>query len=333
MKKLLFALLSLAVLTACSTMVPVEVMKPAQINMGNMKTIAILNFGYPELGWGDPTVDVLIRNMIGRYLGRSFNRNSVQEQAARYATDRLISLLADTNYFTIMDPSNVEGAIIRANKLTLSPTELGAVLGADAILAGSISYLNTNVDTDRYQTKDSRGNVKFVTTYKKTAEMRVTYRILDAKTGRVVAVRQLQGDTMDNASEYDQLPEDRAMYQRIADDILADVPHQLVPYKVTEYRALMADETKDEEMKKLDELTKKKFYKDALDGYLAIWKNKQNPAAGYNAAIMREITGDVDGAIALMSEVADATKNEKALKEVERLKKTKAESEAAASQM
>jgi hypothetical protein len=94
----------------------------------------------------------------------------------------------------------------------------------------------------------------------------------------------------------------------------------------------MADDTKDEEMKKLDELTKKKFYADARDGYLTIWKNKQNVAAGYNAAIMMEITGDIDGAIALMTEVANTAKNEKALKEIDRLKKTQKEAAAAASQ-
>jgi len=333
MKKLVFTPLLLMLLLGCSTMVPVDVMKPAEVNMGNMKTIAILNFGYPALGYGDATVELIIRDTIGRYLGVSSVRNSEQESVAKYATDRFISLLIDTNYFTILDPTNIEGAIITANKISLSPVELGQVLGADALLTGSITYLNTNVDTQRNANKDKKtGKVTYTTTYTKKAELQLSYRILNAQTGQLVATKQFGGETSSSASEYGDLPDNRKMYQSILDSILRPVPRQLVPYKVTEYRALMTDETKDPEMQKLDELTKKKFYQDALNGYLAVWKNKQNVAAGYNAAIMREITGDIDGAIALMTEVANTTKNEKALKEIDRLKNSKQEAEAAAAQ-
>jgi hypothetical protein len=308
------------------------VMKPAEVNMGTMKTIAILNFGYPDLGYGDATVDLIIRNTIGRYLGYAYTRNSDQEQVAKYATDKFISLLIGTNYFTIMDPTNVQGAILRANKITLSPTELGEVLGADALITGSITNMRSSVDSKTTSSKDKKGLVTYTTTYTRSAELAVSYRILDARTGQVVAIKQMKGNTSRDVSEYNQLPSAQSLYQAILDDIMRGIPRQLVPYKVTEYRALLADETKDEDMKKLDELTKKRFYKDAMDGYLVIWKNKKNVAAGYNAAIMMEITGDIDGAIALMTEVANTAKNEKALNEIARLKKTKADAQAAADQ-
>lgn len=313
-------------------MVPVEVMKPAEVNMGTMKTIAILNFGYPDLGYGDATAEVVIRNTVGRYLGSRRSRNSAQEQLAKYATDKFISLLVKTDYFTVMDPSNVTGAIMKADRLNLSPVELGEVLGTDALITGSITYLNANIDSKSYQKKDSKGRLIFVTTYTKKAEVTLSYRVVNSQTGQVVAVKQLKGDAAREESDPDDLPGDLGMYESILDRILSAVPRQLVPYKVTEYRALLADETKDEEMKRLDELTRKKFYADALAGYLEIWKNKRNAAAGYNAAIMLEITGDIDGAIALMIEVAGTAKNERALKEIERLNRTKAEAEAAAEQ-
>ena len=132
MKKLLAALSVFSLSFACTTMVPVAVIKTAEIDMGGVKSIAILNFGYPDPGYRDATGDVVVRNTVGRYLGSRRSRNTEQEQLAKYATDKFISLLFNTNYFTVMDPSNVTAANMKANRLNLSPVELGEVLGTDA---------------------------------------------------------------------------------------------------------------------------------------------------------------------------------------------------------
>jgi hypothetical protein len=243
--------------------------------------------------------------------------------------------LVGTNYFTILDPSNVEGAIRKANKISLSPTELGEILGADALITGSIGYMNTKIIEERTPIKDPKGVINsYSASYTKKASIQVNYRILNAKTGELVATKQFSGDkTSDKAIDYSKLPDNMQMYQELLDSLLYGLPKQLVPYKVTESRQLMADETKNPEMERMNDLVVKKFYKDALDGYLKIWRAETNVAAGYNAAIMLEITGDMDGAIALMTQVADKTKNERALREIERLNKTKRESEAASKQL
>lgn len=332
--RILMCLIAFSLIFACSTSVPVEVMKPSEVNMGSMKNIAILYFGYPALGYGDATVEVIIRNTIGRYLGYAYTRNSEQESVAKYATDKFISLLIKTDYFTILDPSNVQSAIIGANKLNLSPTELAGIIGADALITGSISYMNTDIVDREIELKDKDGNfIGYGVEYTKTAEIQVTYRVLEGATGRLVATKSFDGKRSATETEYRRLPESVSMYQQILNEILQPLPRQLVPYKVTEYRGLMNDETKDPRMEEINELVKKKFYEDARDAYLDIWAETENVAAGYNAAIMFEITGDIDRAIGLMSEVAKKTKNERALAEVKRLQRTKAESEAAADQL
>jgi len=161
----------------------------------------------------------------------------------------------------------------------------------------------------------------------------LSYRIINAHTGRVVAEKRLEGDETREATNPDNLPDARSMYESILDRIMSAIPRRLVPSKVTEFRALMADRTNDGEMKRLDRLAREKNYSAALSGYLAVWKNKRNEAAGYNAAILLETAGDVDGALALMSEVADATRSDRALEEIERLRRMKAEKETAAARL
>lgn len=332
--KALIVLLLLAAVLGCATSVPLQVMKPSEINMGNMKKIAVLYFGYPDLGYGESSIEVIIRNTIGRYLGYAYNRNADQEAAAMYATDKFISLLMRTDYFSIIDPMVVQNAIIRANKINLTPAELGEILETDAMITGSISFMRAEVLEEEIPIKDEFGAIiDYRMQYTKTASLQVTYRILNAKTGQLVAIKSFEGETEAIEAEFYRLPRDEEMYREILDRILEPLPRQLVPYEVTEYRHLMNDETKDPEMERLNKLVVKKFYGEALEGYLTVWERTGNVAAGFNAAIMFEITGDIDAAIGLMTEVAQRTEREEALRELKRLQKTKAESEAASRQM
>ena len=82
-----------------------------------------------------------------------------------------------------------------------------------------------------------------------------------------------------------------------------------------------------------DKLVKDANYKQAIDLYYDIWYDTENVAAGYNAAILFEVHGQIDKAIALMKEVARKTGNPKAVQEVARLERVKLEYAKAASQI
>jgi hypothetical protein len=329
-----FLILVAAVVFGCATQVPVEILKPSEVNMASMKKIAIFNFGYPSLGYSDVTAETLIRDAIGRYMGYSYHRDTLQESVAKHATDTFVSLLMDTEYFTLIDGSSIQSAIVKANKLSLTPAELGELLGVDALISGYITLMDSDVTDRVVQDKDKTGKViKSTVWYDKLVTLELNYKITNTKTGALVAAKKFSGEAKDSKTDYYELADDQQLYNQVINNILHNVPKQLVPYKVVEYRPLMADETKDPNMEKINELVNKKFYDDAYSEYLGIWKSNKNPAAGYNAAIMLEITGDIDGAIALMTEVANKSKNEKALREISRLKKTKADSEAANDQM
>jgi hypothetical protein len=86
-------------------------------------------------------------------------------------------------------------------------------------------------------------------------------------------------------------------------------------------------------MKDADALVKDGAYGRALDAYLKIWARSFNPAAGVNAAIMYEVTGQLDDAVDFLEKtVLKKIPNEKATKELERLKRAQVDAERLAEQ-
>ena len=95
----------------------------------------------------------------------------------------------------------------------------------------------------------------------------------------------------------------------------------------------MKDKTKDQRMKEADNMVKGGIYEKALDLFLEIWYDNQNPAAGVNAAIMHEVLGDVDAALELVEEVLDVSADKKVIYEYKRLQKVKEDLEELEKQM
>jgi hypothetical protein len=87
----------------------------------------------------------------------------------------------------------------------------------------------------------------------------------------------------------------------------------------------MKDKMKDPRMEQADELVKGKLYDAALEIFLDVWQDTGNVAAGFNAAILYEITGDLERAIAQMKELVRLTGEQKAMREYNRLLETQRE--------
>lgn len=84
---------------------------------------------------------------------------------------------------------------------------------------------------------------------------------------------------------------------------------------------------KNPQMKAADRYVKGGIYDSALDIYLDVWKSSKNVAAGYNAAILYEVTGDLDAGITLMKQVVDAHPERRIMKEYNRMLNAKQEQE------
>jgi tetratricopeptide (TPR) repeat protein len=113
------------------------------------------------------------------------------------------------------------------------------------------------------------------------------------------------------------------MYETIVDSFMPGIARQLAPYKVRETRRLMKD--KGSVMKQAARLAKSGVYEEALAIYLEVWSEDRNPAAGYNGAIVYEVTGNLDAAIALMKETVGVTDKRGVAREYQRLLRVREE--------
>jgi hypothetical protein len=120
--------------------------------------------------------------------------------------------------------------------------------------------------------------------------------------------------------------------QRIINWELRYLNRDVAPWSIEEKRALMDETSKNKElkqrMKDAQALVKEGSYKSAFNAYVRIYEDTESLAAGYNAAIMTEILGDLPGAIERMWLLEEVTGNPKATAELARMRQTLAEGQA-----
>jgi hypothetical protein len=336
MRRTMFGLVTLAFLAAllgCSTSIPVTVTKPAEINMAANRVVAVLDFRYPV----DTTISGkdLLQWAINKLTGLQIPTEvGVEEKLAEYTTSRVIRTLLNTGYFQLVSPQEIAQRMQGDLGASTTAMDIGQAVKAQAIVDGELYLLEVNdeqwtdertvtdADTGEEQTVDVR-------MIKRTARVGMTYQVVNTATGNVVASRSFQSQNSEDrelANRWD-LPEVEDMYQEIVDSFMPQMAKQLAPYQVLEHRTLMRDKSKDPRLEQADDLVKGRIYDSALEIFLQVWRENGNVAAGYNAAILYEVTGQVDMAIDQMRSVVDRTADKKAMREYNRLLTVKREQE------
>jgi hypothetical protein len=340
LKRILMFFFLAAVLCSCGTAARIVMMKPAEVNMAGARRIAILDFSYPQNHSKALTFQDAWTNAMERSFGiKKFNKESLQERIAYYATDEMVLTLANTGYFEVIKPEDVSNAVAGSDKSTADPIVIGQIVGAQAIIVGDISDMgkddSTVERTIKQKDKDGNEYEQTVYYYKRTLSIKLTYRAVNTSSGVIMATKTVS-DSKTDEIEYENknnLRDAELVYQDMVRDMLPIIARQIAPYKVTEFRSLVGDETKNPLMEKADKFVQQELYDDALKIYISVWKETKNPAAGINGAIMYEAVGDVDNAISLAKEVSNATANERAMEEYKRLLNVKAEQEEVRKQM
>ena len=313
-------------LAGCTTTIRMEVLKPAEVNMSGARRIAVMDFDYPQQGVVLYSFSEIFKRALLKVYGLSGSpRETVEERIARYVTDRLIITLLNTGYFEIINPGDLNRALSGVVNTDLSPIQLGTRVKAQAIIVGNIHTMESEdlVEQEPYTITDEKTGKEItqVRHYQvRTAKLALTYRVVNTRSGEVMATKQLSNTARDKVLAGDpDLKEPDELYQEIVDSLLPAIPRQIAPYKVVEYRVLMKDEEDDPRMERADGLVKGNLYDRALESFLAIWDDSRNVAAGFNAAIMYEVLGNTDSAIATMDEVLDVSTDRQVTREYQRL--------------
>jgi hypothetical protein len=324
----------LGFLFGCSTSIPVTVTKPAEINMSANRVIAVLDFRYPEK---DKTISgkELLQWAISKLTGLNLPTElTVEQRVAEYTTDQVILTLLNTGYFQLVSPQEVAQAMQGGISSSTTAVDVGKAVKAQAIVNGELYILEARdrewVD-ERTVTDASTGLEQTVSVpmIQRTAKVGMSYQVVNTATGNVVASRSFESQTstdreLENKGD---LPDVEDMYTSLIDEFMPKMAKQLAPYQVREHRTLMRDKTKDPRMEQADDLVKGKIYDSALEIFLDVWQQNGNVAAGFNAAILYEVTGQLDMAITQMKRVVDRTADTKAMREYNRLLTVKQEQE------
>jgi hypothetical protein len=337
MRRIVYGLLILGLVIfvfGCSTSIPVTVTKPAEINMAGNRVIAVLDFRYPVKDKSISGKDLLqwaISKLTGLDLPKEPN---VEQRVAEYTTEQVILTLLNTGYFQLVSPQEVAQTMQGGISSSTTAVDIGKAVNAQAIVNGELYLLEAN---DREWTQEQavtdaetgQEKIEIVPMIRRTVEVGMSYQVVNTATGAVVASRSFESETstdreLENKGD---LPDVEDMYKDLIDDFMPKMAKQLAPYQVREHRTLMRDKTKDPRMEQADDLVKGKVYDSALEIFLDIWRQNGNIAAGFNAAVLYEVTGQLDMAISQMKSVVDRTADKKAMREYSRLLTVKQEQE------
>ena len=325
----------------CATSIRMEVTRPAEVNMAGAKRVAVLDFGFPPDEDRTLTFKEIWALALAKALGVEQQREiPLKERMAAYVTESMLTALINTSYFEVINPGDVSAAMKNSGNRQADPIMVGKMVGAQAIIVGDITrFVNKLTDHWEKETvKDKDTGQEYqvqVRWLKREIAIKLTYRTVNTTTGAIMATKTLEDSRTDDVKYENraQLVSDEEVCRQIIDSMVPRIAKQIAPYKEVVYRSLMKDKTKNPDLKAADELVKGNRYADALGIFLKVWDDTKNPAAGVNAGIMYEVTGDLDSALIVVKEVADKTGDSTAMGQYKRLLSEKQSQERLQEQM
>lgn len=177
----------LLVFSGCTASVRMKVFKPAEVDLGARKRLAILDFD----------MSGSIYDVYGNHQNSFYNINF---------SDKLTSKLFASGIYTIIEKDQLLKTIAEQGLGGASFTDpnttakLGKILGVEAIITGSISYSTTDekkIEEDQYKFNDgvfinyTKGKIV------RESEANLSYRVIDTQTGEIIDTKQLY--SFDNA--------------------------------------------------------------------------------------------------------------------------------------
>lgn len=309
MKKSLIPIIVLACLTvfSCATSIPVKAIKPPELDLRGIKTIAILPFAYPAQGQ-NPDLDPYQAALERLWYPESEDQDPIFREMAKRAEAVFTKALKESERFNVISPEELSAA--------LDPDDPAAGIEADAVVVGSFSL--ASIVTDHPYPGVSG---KTIHSYADAVFVSLSFDIYRTGTDRIAASREIwDSATIENLPDKEAVSE---MTRKTSADFISAwserIRRAFAPYVEREERKL-ADGGKDLDMKRAKLLVAEGSYREALDLYDAEYRETGGFAAGFNAAIMKEILGDIDGAIADMDALSKSFPKSRAAIEAFRMR-------------
>ncbi|GHV89135.1 hypothetical protein AGMMS50267_14950 [Spirochaetia bacterium] len=314
MKKLcIFGMVFLVFLGSCATSIPVTVTKPAIMNMRGIEKIAVVPFTIAYERSAGNYID-----LIAAVFSKSASYNTVlEQQTAQALTGAVTDAILGTRAYTMID----SGMLSR-----LDQSQYATVV--DAYMIGEVTLLKITDSDYSEPVKNADGTTGFKMMRRRIADLEFTYRLIRAADGSIISQIKKTGTCKDVSPDGRALRDEFDMVKEIISDELEYLNRDIAPWTIIEYRTLESEKPKSPNMKEAAALVKQRSYIQARDRFITIYEETGSFAAGYNAALVTEIAGDLQGGMERMAALSSATGNPKAAQELARMKRTQAEIDA-----
>ncbi len=329
-RKSLFLSVVLVMLLAtigCATRVPVSRLVPAKLDMGPYRSLALLPV--ESVGHGpffqrtgaledlSSTAPVIVYPGLELFAGR---------RTAEYATEVLAKRLSESGYFDLLPPDETQTRATDFEALTHA--------GYSALLVPSISRM----DVQEYLFARNLGDNRFSHHLMQTVQLALSIEVIDLKDGLAVYRSTvtdrhersftLDGDEGTVAFAPPLMPLLEKMVSTLVDKTLAD----LVPERKVSSIALMKDRDGSDGFREAYEAAAEGNLATAYHLFLREWERTEDPASGYNAALVAESLGRRGEAILLMDRVHRISQDARAARQGARMRTYQEEQEHAESQ-
>lgn len=346
MKKPILILLSAAVLllSACSTAVTISYLSPAEIDMSSYRNIAVASTVPYN---GIITIPTYMRSLTHvpmNYLRSSSLNLNLPYEVAHIADNQLMGTLTSSGYFNVTPPA-ITDSMINSSYYGSDVAALLADRNIDAVIIPKITGMSYDeyVSAEEHEVyiRDNRGVLIDVTyEYDFYVNQRATityqYTIIDARTLQVIAVKNFsdQRSEYTYVTPYGFIPSNATtFFESMLKGFQSRILSQLVPQRKSASVELMENKPKVESLESAYKLAEEGRVADALQAFLSEYRSSGHLPAGYNAAVMLSAQGEIDEAIALLTELQRQYSDRKISGLLSDLSLIKANNEAAQAQL
>jgi curli biogenesis system outer membrane secretion channel CsgG len=325
-KYLVSGIIFISIFFACTSTVPVKLRKPAELNVGSARTLAVLDFdftGSVDFEQAEskerPGGARLTRN-VKAILHQKFDQKN--SYPGKNITQQLVAKLVQNEYYTVIERSKIE-ALMEEQALSLSgminedkAVEVGNLIGAQAMITGSGLYSVKDEGAWEKYTEEEKVDGKKVKVEKerygifRNVNVELTFRIIDVARGVVIASKTNRASNSgqrnsnktygpDETKAAEKLNDWKPAVDNLVNNILDQTIRQIAPHTVTEQREI--EEGESDKMERSVELAKRDLWDDAKKIWEEVLNKKGSEkedriAATYNIGLYYEIYGFLDDA-------------------------------------
>jgi len=242
--------------------------------------------------------------------------SSLERQAAVWLTNEALSRIQATDHFTLISAEEIER--VRSSGGNIETR-------ADALFTGKVLSADIKDTSTPNSYKDKNGNTVTYYTYRRDVQISFNYGLTKTRDGTIVGPINKSRSSYDSKENQSELKTAESMIQTLIQRELAGLGRDVAPYMATERRSLMKESSRDkavkQQVKSANAMVKAGNYRGAQDLFLGIYRDTGSFASAYNAALLIEVQGDLEGASSFLQRVYNDTGNSKATVEIARLQK------------